>query len=89
MKHFGGASPKLTMVKFPYFNQIFKLMVEWEIFHWDTKMNIQLTGHKNEHTMDRITLLKTWEQVDTTCIEACIYHHYYDKIPNVHTLLKF
>jgi hypothetical protein len=52
VKHFGGASPKLTMVKFPYFNQIFKLMVEWEIFHWDTKMNIQLTGHKNEHTID-------------------------------------
>lgn len=46
-------------------------------------------GHKNEHTIDRITLLKMWEQVDTTYIEVCIYHHYYDKIPNVHTLLKF
>jgi hypothetical protein len=46
-------------------------------------------GHKNEHTIDRITLLKMWEQVDTTYIEVCIYHHYYDKIPNVLILLKF
>jgi hypothetical protein len=54
-------------------------MVEWEICHWKFP--------KNELTIHRITL-KMWEQVQITYIELCIYHQYYNKIPNVHTLLK-